>query len=123
MLKNLLLVMIGGGAGSGLRFLTYHYCSRYFVGNFPVATFICNILGCIAIGVLSGWIARTAGGDSAMKWLLVTGFCGGYTTFSAFGIENFSLLQGNNIMTAIAYIAASVCFGILAVGLGLAIAR
>jgi CrcB protein len=66
-----------------------------------------------------GWLAKNQLSDSNLKWFLVTGFCGGYTTFSAFGHENISLLQNGNLLLAFAYIAASIIVGLAAVWLGL----
>ncbi len=56
--------------------------------------------------------------DSAMKWFLVTGFCGGFTTFSAFGYENIRLLQNGNIFLALVYISTSIILGLGSVWLG-----
>jgi CrcB protein len=121
--RTILLVALGGGIGSVFRYLTGVLTSRYFQGHFPLATFITNILGCFLIGLIMGFLVKSQMQDSAMRWFLVTGFCGGYTTFSAFGYENIALLQGQHFITSFGYIALSVIAGLAAVWLGLFIAQ
>ncbi|HEX9981185.1 MAG TPA: fluoride efflux transporter CrcB [Flavobacterium sp.] len=115
-LKTVFLVAAGGAIGSTLRYMTTLVVNRYFSGSFPVATFIANIAGCILIGLFIGLLSKNGVQNDNLKLFLVTGFCGGYTTFSAFGYENFSLMQHNNLSVAI---GLSVIFGLLAVGFGL----
>jgi CrcB protein len=116
MLKQLLLVGVGGAAGSMLRFLTSILTSRFYNGAFPLATLIINIVGCFLIGLV---MAKFAGAENnQLRLLLVTGFCGGYTTFSAFSYENITLFNTGNALLAITYMAASIFGGILAVWLG-----
>lgn len=122
-MKSILLVGLGGGMGSVLRYLISVMTSRYFAHSFPFATFVVNLTGCLLIGLLMGVIGRNAGADSDLKLLLVTGFCGGYTTFSAFSLENIQLIQSGHVSTALWYIGLSVILGVLAVGLGLYLAK
>jgi CrcB protein len=117
MLKQFLLVGVGGAAGSMLRFLTSVVTAKFFAGIFPLATLITNIAGCFLIGLLMGKLSAAT--DHQLRLLLVTGFCGGYTTFSAFSYENMMLFNSNNSLQAIGYIFASVMGGIIAVWLGL----
>ena len=123
MLRTILLVGIGGGIGSALRYLTAVLTNKFFANTFPLATFLTNIIGCFLIGILMGYLVRNQLADSNLKWFLVTGFCGGYTTFSAFGYENVNLFQTQNPALAFAYIAASIAIGLFAVWLGLFISR
>lgn len=104
---KLLLIFIGGGTGSCLRYLLS------LLLHTPFATFTANILGCLIIGALSTLIT-----NSEWKLLLVTGFCGGFTTFSTFSNETTAMLRNGDTMQAICYIAASIIFGILAVFAG-----
>ena len=123
MIKTILLVGIGGAVGSMLRYLTSIVVQKYYASVFPLATFLTNIIGCFLIGIIVGLLAKNQMSDSNLKWLLVTGFCGGYTTFSAFGFENVSLLQSNNSTTAFLYIAASIIIGLAAVWGGLLLTK
>lgn len=122
MIKQLILVGLGGGIGSIFRYLTSMWTGKYYTNAFPLATFITNILGCFAIGLLIGYFSNT-NTDNNLKLLFITGFCGGYTTFSTFAAENISLLQNQNYFILIAYTLASVVLGFLAVGLGLMISK
>ena len=119
MLRILFLIALGGGIGSVFRYLTSIAVQKYYSSIFPLATLITNILGCLMIGIIMGLLEKNQMTDSNLKWLFVTGFCGGYTTFSAFGYENVSLFQNNNPALAILYIGASVMAGLFAVWLGL----
>lgn len=123
MFKSIVLVGLGGGIGSIFRFLTSFYVSKYFPSKFPLGTFAVNLIGCFIVGLLMGYFEKNNLIDSDMKLLFVTGFCGGYTTFSAFGYENISLFQSNNSLLAFGYIGASLIFGLLAVWLGLFLAK
>ena len=119
MIKTILFIAIGGAIGSVLRYLTALLVNRYWSNHFPLATFITNVLGCFLIGLFIGILEKNNLASSNLKWFLVTGLCVGYTTFSAFGDENISLLQSNNSFLAFVYIGFSVLIGLLAVWLGL----
>lgn len=123
MFKTIILIAIGGSVGSVLRYLTSLFVNKYFASAFPLATFIANVLGCFLIGFIIGMLNKHQLADTPLKWLLVTGFCGGFTTFSAFGFENVSLMQSGNAAMAFAYVAASVVAGLAAVWLGLFVSQ
>jgi fluoride exporter len=123
MWKSLLLVFIGGGLGSGLRFLVSYAFKQQGVIGFPKATFLVNILGCLLIGLLIGVLAKQQELPNEYKLLWITGFCGGFTTFSAFGWENLQLIQQHQYTIAIVYTLLSIVLGIAAVFAGLILTR
>ena len=108
MLKTILYIAVGGAIGSVLRYLTTILVSKFWSNQFPLATFIANVIGCFLIGLFIGILAKNNLTDTNLKWLLITGFCGGFTTFSAFGMENYNLFQNNNSLMAFGYIALSI---------------
>lgn len=114
MVRNILLVAMGGALGSVCRYLV----SRMMESSFPWGTFTVNILGSLLIGLLVGLVSKgTISPD--MKLLLVTGFCGGFTTFSTFANESLGMLKaGDTLLTAL-YVGVSVIIGLLAVWLGM----
>lgn len=122
MLKSILLVGIGGALGSILRYIMSLVIKQFVNINFPIATFLINILGCLLIGILYGISEKNNLGNSSLNYLLIIGFCGSFTTFSTFANENFNLFQQQNFIIPLLYITASVTFGILAVKVGYKIA-
>lgn len=123
MFKTFLFIGIGGAIGSILRYLTSVLVTKFWANHFPLATFITNVLGCFIIGLFIGLLEKNNLANSSLKWFLITGLCGGYTTFSTFGFENYSFFQSNNSNLAFIYIAMSVLVGIFAVWLGLFVSK
>lgn len=117
MIKQFLFVGFGGALGSMLRYATSILTAKYYANTFPLATFITNVLGCLIIGLLIGYFSKN--GNQSLQFLLITGFCGGYTTFSTFAAENISLWQSQNYFTLIVYTVASILIGLAAVALGM----
>jgi CrcB protein len=110
MMPQLLAVAIGGAAGSVLRFL----CQRTFNNLvFPYGTLAVNISGCLLIGILWGLLLKDGLHDTA-RLLLMTGFCGGFTTFSAFTQESIQLLLHGRWAPFVLYTVISVSAGLLA---------
>lgn len=123
MLKTILYIAFGGAIGSVLRFLTSLFVAKFWYNHFPLATFLTNLVGCFLIGIFIGYLDKNNLTDSNLKWFLITGFCGGFTTFSTFGLENFNLFQSNNSFLAFAYIASSIIAGLFAVWFGLYLSK
>jgi CrcB protein len=121
---NLALVFIGGGAGSVCRYLFGVGWGRLGI-RFPFPpTFAINILGGLLMGLLIGVLALRGGGDQE-KWrvLVAVGVLGGFTTFSSFSLETVLMIERKDYALAAAYGVGSALFAILAVTLGLFIAR
>lgn len=125
MWKALLLVGAGGFVGSILRYLTGLWLTKdgQATAAFPAGTFAANVLGCLLIGVLFGLAHRYQWPTPQWRLLLVTGFCGGYTTFSTFSYENIKLLMEANYQAFALYTASSLVSGLLAVAAGMMLTR
>jgi CrcB protein len=118
MIKTIFLVGLGGALGSILRYVSVGLTNKYFQGTFPIATLAINILGSLLIGLFIGIIAKYYPDNQPLKFLLIVGFCGGFTTFSSFALENYSLFQNGQQFMAYLYIIASVVLTISAVAVG-----
>ncbi|HEU5167273.1 MAG TPA: fluoride efflux transporter CrcB [Chitinophagaceae bacterium] len=123
MIKNLLIVGLGGGAGSMLRYAVQKFFLAQNIATFPTGTLLVNISGCFLIGILWSMVSRSFTWNEEMKLLLMTGFCGGFTTFSAFTLEGIGLLKENKTALFFIYLTASVVGGLLATFIGIRIAK
>ena len=116
--KNILLVALGGSLGSVARYLSHKYISSLSSHPFPTGTLLVNIIGCLLIGVFYGISVKQNYLTPEFRLLLMTGFCGGFTTFSAFTLEGMNLLQQQRVFLFLLYFAASVTIGLAATYLG-----
>lgn len=118
-LQNLMLVFLGGGAGACLRYLVAQSFGAQ--RSFPWATLCVNLIGC----ALGGWLAAKYAWSSAQpaRAFFVVGVLGGFTTFSAFGVETIQLLQRGNSALAAVYVTLSVLGALAAVFLGFTVGR
>lgn len=117
MIQKIILVTLGGGLGSAIRYLVSLGFDRFGSGSFPVATFLVNLTGSLLIGLMLGLFVRQELGEG-WRVFFITGICGGYTTFSAFSAENLHLLQSGQFSLAFIYSLSSVLLGVFAVFLG-----
>ena len=111
---NVLMVFLGGGAGSVLRYLVGIWIAP---AAFPWATFAVNAVGSFAIGLFGGWASRFGWGE-ALRLSLTVGLCGGFTTFSTFSKESLALIEGGRYGLFALYVIGSVALGITAAALG-----
>ena len=123
MIKNILLVGLGGGAGSILRYLCQRWFAEVYSHSFPWGTFAVNITGCFLIGVFWGLTFRTFDSNEHWKLFLMTGICGGFTTFSAFTLEGVGLLREQKLGLLYLYVAGSVLVGLALTLAGMKLTR
>ena len=119
MIRNFLLVGVGGAAGSMARYGISYAINRVLTHPFPLATFLINVMGCLLIGVLFGLVSRY---NWMQQWgvlLLASGFCGGFTTFSTFALENVTLMQKSQSAVALVYTFLSIAIGLLLCRVGM----
>ena len=121
-MKAVLLVFLGGGFGSVLRFWIGKFLNNTNDG-IPYGTFVANILGSLLIGIILGLAAKNDALSQNQTLLLATGFCGGFTTFSTFAYENHVFLKSGDFTSFAFYTIASFVVGFLAVFAGLYMVR
>ena len=118
-----LLVFIGGGLGAMLRYAMTATSARAFGTHFPWGTFIINITGSTAMGLIAGYLAFKGEASQPWRLFIMTGVLGGYTTFSAFSLDAGLLYERGDIGLALAYVLGSVLLAIAGLFAGLAIVR
>ena len=123
MIKNILLVGLGGGLGSIARYLFQRWMDVLYPQSFPLGTFGVNIIGCFLIGIFWGISFKSFDGNESWKLFLMTGLCGGFTTFSAFTFESIGLLKEQKTGLFFAYLCGSVLLGLLATYAGMKLSR
>ncbi len=120
-MKQLILVFLGGGAGSVLRYLVSRSLNPS--EGIPLGTLGVNVIGSLLIGLFLGIALKHQAFSPNSMLLMVTGFCGGFTTFSAFAYENQVFIRTGDYYSLALYLLASVVMGILAVFLGIYLSR
>lgn len=121
-MQHLWLVFLGGGVGSVARYTIATLVSDRLSTNLPFGTFSVNIIGCFLIGMIYAILQKySTGNQTEIKLLLATGFCGGFTTFSAFAYENNQLWQQGNYFSTLVYILSSVGLGLIATFIGMSL--
>jgi len=114
-MKEIILVFLGGGLGSTIRFILNKLIPN---DSFPFSTLIVNLIGSFLIGLIISYLIKNNMLKSDYFLLLVVGICGGLTTFSAFSLENLNMIKSNEVFNSIIYILISVSFCIILSYLG-----
>lgn len=117
-----LLIFIGGGFGSLLRFIISRYLNTA-ITSFPYGTFAVNISGCLLMGILLGLTLKNNLLSPTLLPLFIIGFCGGFTTFSAFAYENYMFLKSGEFFLFTLYTMGSILIGFAAVFFGMWIVK
>lgn len=118
MIKLMLLAGLGGFFGTCARYLTGLIAHRLFPTPFPLGTMIVNIVGCFIIGLLFGLAEKQHLLSNAWSALLITGFCGGFTTFSTFSDDAWLMIHQRNWCPLLLYVGGSLVLGVLLVWAG-----
>jgi len=117
--KGILLVALGGAIGSVSRFKLSGYILHHTIDwRFPAGTFVVNVLGCLVAGLLAGLAEKYDYFSADARLLVFTGVLGGFTTFSAFGLETMFLIKRGELMVASANVILSVIAGLVALWIG-----
>ncbi|MEJ4087607.1 fluoride efflux transporter CrcB [Galbibacter orientalis] len=117
-MKQLILVFIGGGLGSSLRYLISKFLNSSETG-IPYDTFAANIIGSLFIGVILGFAVKYESLNNNQLLFITTGFCGGLTTFSTFAYENHVFLKSGDFLNFLLYTTITFVTGIIAVFIGI----
>ena len=118
MIKAMFLAGMGGFVGTCLRFLVGKMCHAIAVTTFPWGTFVVNVIGSLLIGVFFGLAERGNIISASMNVFLITGFCGGFTTFSSFSDDIYLLLQQRHWALGMVYLVSSIVLGLMMVWAG-----
>ena len=114
----MIIAGLGGFLGTCLRFMTGKLCHALVVTNFPLGTFVVNMVGSFLIGVFFALAEKSGVISPAMNAFLITGFCGGLTTFSSFADDMYLLLEQRHMLVFVLYATLTFALGLLMVLLG-----
>lgn len=123
MVNNILAVAFGGAFGSLLRYGVGLYIAHILPSHSYIATVLVNIVGSFLIGSLFAWFALRPESSDLMRLLLITGFLGGFTTFSTFSLDTLRLISDGESMHALLYIGVTLCCGLLAALFGIILVK
>lgn len=113
-MNSYFLIFLGGGFGSIARFL----CSKwlpYTENSFPWATFLANTLACVVLSLTFSLISKFSIANNDYRLFIITGFCGGFSTFSTFSFETVRLLQSSHYLIAFSYVFLSFFVGVASI--------
>ena len=120
---NLVIIALGGALGAVSRFLMGNAVSKAVGSALPYGTFVINLVGCFAMGLLMTIIVDRELLSAAWRLFLCVGFLGGFTTFSSFGYEALMLLTEGRMLAALTYVSGSMVLGLAAAAAGVLCAR
>lgn len=123
MIKAMIIAGCGGFVGTCGRYLVGKWCSALFHGPFPFGTFMVNIIGCFLIGLFFGLLEKNNILTAGENALLITGFCGGFTTFSSFADDMWILASKGQWSPMLLYLVLSIVLGVLLVWAGRALIK
>lgn len=121
-MKEALIVFGGGGLGALLRYLISRYLGAV-QAQFPYATLLANVLSCLLLGFVIGWLAFRSGQNQLLRLLFATGFCGGLSTFSTFTLESMELYKQGMVWLVLLNIAGNFILCVAAISLGMYLAN
>jgi CrcB protein len=121
--KSILLIFIGGGLGSIVRYYLSHLMNSYQLIKFNLGTLSVNVIGSFFIGLILGYVLKSQPENQNLISFAVIGFCGGFTTFSSFSYDNFLLLKQGDYLQFLIYAVGSLVVGLLAVAVGFLITK
>lgn len=122
-INTILVVGAGGFLGTIARYIGVQFIDNKFHGAFPYGTFAVNIIGSFALGFVIGLLYKQNKSADTWKLFFTTGFCGGFTTFSAFTLENVNLMQQKLVLTSLTYTFLSVILGFMAALAGMLLGK
>ncbi|MEN9017239.1 MAG: fluoride efflux transporter CrcB [Hellea sp.] len=122
-MNSILYVALGGALGASARYSLSLFISKFYVSDYPLGTITANILGSFFMGILVGWLSSKVNDVSNLMLFLGVGLLGGFTTFSAFSLEAFTMYEKKDYGLLISYISSSVLFSLVALIIGLILAR
>jgi len=122
-MNSILYVALGGALGASARYSLSLFISKLYVSDYPLGTITANILGSFFMGILVGWLSSKVNDVSNLMLFLGVGLLGGFTTFSAFSLEAFTMYEKKDYGLLISYISSSVLFSLVALIIGLILAR
>lgn len=123
MFKAILFVGLGSFVGGSLRFVISKYVQSLLNFDFPMGTFLVNVIGCLIIGFFYGAFSSEHLMNNNMRLLLTTGFCGGFTTFSTFMNDNYGYIREQNFLLLALYTSFSLFVGLIMLYVGYNLAK
>lgn len=114
-MNNILYVFLGGGIGSVLRYFVSLFVKNKYEGIFPIATLISNVLSCIILGLAVGLFSQKMDEAPSLKFFILVGICGGFSTFSTYSYETMELIRDGQTTYAVinVFLSSLICIGIL----------